>query len=63
MSVSREQKIAMANARVSRRREREALRDGDVEGARIQAEIARDYEMDADFWAQVGDDDGPEDSS
>jgi len=50
---------AVLDSLMADRREREALRDGDVEGARIQAEIARDYEMDADFWAQVGDDDGP----
>jgi hypothetical protein len=51
--MRREQKIAMANARVSRRREQEALDSGDHEGARIQAEIASGYESDADFWAVV----------
>lgn len=49
--MRREQKIAMANANVSRKREREARSKGDLEGARIQAQIARDYEEDADFWA------------
>lgn len=42
---------AMANARVSRRREQEALAEGDQEGARIQAGIAGLYEGDADFWS------------
>jgi hypothetical protein len=51
VSVTRAQQVAMANANVSRKREREALEQGDLEGARIQAQIAEDYEEDADFWA------------
>ena len=49
--MRREQKVAMANANVARKREQEAIRKGDREGARIMAEVARDYEQDADFWA------------
>lgn len=42
--------VAMANARVSRRRQQEARAGGDDEGARIQGELAEDYEKRADFW-------------
>jgi len=49
--MRREQKIALANASVSRKREREAIGKGDTEGAAVQAAIASGYEEDADFWA------------
>jgi len=59
--MRRDHKIALANANVARKREREAREKGDLEGARIMAEVAADYEEDADFWAAFGDDDPEED--
>ena len=51
--MRREQKVAMANANVARKREQEVLGNGDLEGAAIMAQVAADYEEDADFWAMT----------